>query len=156
MLGQFVNLRKAWQERGGWWGWYLNAHYEDIVFACNISLIYPAHNNFIGIIATSILAFLHFILASIVEIIFHFHGSHEEFHVGYCAWNVLLLPPTRKDFKGIIPSCILAFLHFILVFLAENIFHFHGIHEQFHKGYCLWNVSLFHLTQRGFISIIPS
>ena len=54
----------------------MNSSKQDIVFAY-ISLLHPAHNDFIGIIPSSILAFLHFILVSIAEIIFHFNESHE-------------------------------------------------------------------------------
>ena len=97
-----------------------------------ISLLHAAHNDFIGIIPSSIPAFLDFILVSIAEIIFYFHGIHEQVRTGYCVLNVSLL---RPDFLGIIPTSILAFLHFILVSIAEIIFHFHGSHEQFHIGY---------------------
>ena len=103
---------------------------------------------------SSILAFLHFRLVSIVEIIFYFHGIHEQFHIGYCVWNISILNPARKDFLGIIPSSILAFLHFILVSIAEIIFHFHGSHEQFHTGCCVWNVSLLHPAHKDFTGII--
>ena len=48
---------------------------------------------------------------SIAEIIFYFQGIHEQFHIGYCVWNVSLLHPAHKDFIGIIPSTIPAFLH---------------------------------------------
>ena len=126
------------------------------MFAYNISLLHPAHNDFIGIIPSSILAFLHFILVSIAEIIFYFQGIHEQFHIGYCVWNVSLLYVACKDFIGIIPSSILAFLHFILVSITVIIFHFHGSHEQFHIGYCVWNVSLLHLARKDLIGIIPS
>ena len=87
--------------------------------------------------------------------IFYFHGSHEQFHIGYCVWNASLLHPAHKDFIGIILSSILAFLHFILVSIA-GIFYFHGIHEQFHIGCCVWNVSLLHLPCKIFIDIILS
>ena len=100
--------------------------------------MYPSptrYKDFIGIIPSSIPAFLYFILVSITEIIFHFHGSHEQFHTGCCVWNVFLLHPARKDFIGIIPSSIPAFLHFILMSIAEIICYFQGIHEQFHIGY---------------------
>ena len=92
---------------------------------------------------------------SIAEIIFYFQGIHEQFHIGYCVWNVSLLHPAHKDFIGIIPSSIPAFLHFILVSIAE-IFYFYGIHEQFQLGCCVWNVSLLHPPRQVFIGIIPS
>ena len=101
-------------------------------------------------------ALLHFILVFITEIIFHFHGGHEQFHKGYCVWNISLLPPACKSFRGIIPSSIPTFLHFILVYIIEIIFYFHGIHEQFHIWYCVWNVSLLPSTCTEFIGIIPS
>ena len=126
------------------------------MFAYNISFLHLTHNGFIGIIPSSILAFLHFILVSIAEIIFNFQGIHEQFHLGYCVWNVSLLHLARKDFIGIIPSSILAFLYFILVSITEIIFYFHGSHEQFHKGYCVWNVSLLHLARKDLLGIIPS
>ena len=116
------------------------------MFAYNISLLHPAHNDFIGIIPSSILAFFHFVLVSIAEIIFYFQGIHEQFHIGYCVWNVSLLHPAHKDFIGIIPFSIPPLLDFILVSITEIIFHFHGSHEQFHIGYCVWDVSLLHLA----------
>ena len=126
------------------------------MFGYNISLLHPAHNDFIGIIPSSILAFLHFIPVSIAEIIFHFQGIHEQFHIGCCVWNVSLLHLACKDFIGIIPSSIPTFLYFILVSLTEIIFQFHASHEQFHIGYCVWNVSLLHRVQKGLIGIISS
>ena len=138
---------------------YFNGSHEQFhIGYCvwNVSLLHPACKDFIGIIPSSILAFLHFILVSIAQIIFHFHGSHEQFYIGYCVWNVSLLQPARKDLIGIIPSSILAFLHFILMSITEIIFHFQGIHEQFHIGYCVWNVSLLHPACKDFIGIIPS
>ena len=121
----------------------------------NVSLLHLACKDFIGIIPSSIPAFLDFILVSIAEIIFYFHGIHEQVHTGYCVLNVSLLHPARRDFLGI-PSSILAFLHFILVSIAEIIFHFHGSHEQFLMGYCVWNVSLLYPARKDFIGIIPS
>ena len=121
----------------------------------NVSLHHPAPKDFIGIIPSSIPVFLHFMLASIAEIVFHFNCSHEQFHIGYCVWIASLLHLARKDFIGLIPSFILVLLHFILVSIAEIIFHFHG-NEQFHVGYCVWNVSLHHLARKGFIGPIPS
>ena len=128
---------------------------QDIVFAY-ISLLHPAHNDFIGFIPSSILAFLHFILVSIAEIIFHFNGSHEQFHIGHYVRNVSLLHTAYKDFTGLIPSSISALLHFILKSITEMIFHFHGSHEIFHIGCCVWSVSLLHLGRKDFIGIIPS
>ena len=125
------------------------------MFACNISLLHLACKDFIGIIPLSVLAFLHFILGSIAEILFYFQCIHEQLHIGYCVWKVSLLYPAHKDFIGIIPSSIPAFLYFILVSITEIIFHFHGSHEQFHIGYCVWNVSLLHLACKDFIGIIP-
>ena len=92
------------------------------MFAYNISLLHPAHNDFIGIIPSSILAFFHFVLVSIAEIIFYFQGIHEQFHIGYCVWSVSLLHPAHKDFIGIITSSIPAFFYFILVSIAEMVF----------------------------------
>ena len=82
-----------------------------------------AHKDFIGIITSSIAAFLHFLLVAIVEI-FYFYGIQEQFQIGCCVSNVSLLHPTRNVFISIIPSPILAFLDFILV----SIFHFYGSH----------------------------
>ena len=124
----------------------MNNSKEDILFVYNISLLHLTHKDFIGIIPSSIPAFLHFILVSITEIIFHFHGSHEQFPIGHCVWNLSLLHPARKDFIGIIASSILAFLHFLLVSITETVFHFHGSHKQFHIGYCVWNISLLYST----------
>ena len=109
--------------------------------------------DFIGIIPSSIPAFLHFILASITKIIFHIHVSHEQVHIGYFVWNVSLLYPAWKDFKGIIPSFILAFL---LMFIAEIILYFQRIHEQFHIGFCVWKVCLLHPARKEMIGSIPS
>ena len=133
----------------------MNSSKQDVVFSY-ISLLYAAHNDFIGIIPSSILAFLHFILVSIAEIIFHFHGSHEQFHIGHCVWNVSLVHQAGKYFIGLLPSSMSALLHFILVFITEIIFHFHGGHEQFHKGYCVWNISLLPPACKSFRGIIPS
>ena len=98
---------------------------------------------------------MHFILVSIAETIFYFQGIHEQFHIGYCVWNVSLLHPAHKDFIGISPSSIPAFLHFILVSIGE-IFFFYGIHGQFHLGCCVSNISLLHPTRKVFIGIISS
>ena len=117
-------------------------------YVWNVSLHHPAHKGFIGLIPSSILDFLHFMLASIAKIIFQFHGSHEQFPIGYCVWNVFLLHPAHKDFIGLIHSSISAFLHFILASIAKIIFHFHGSHEQFHIGYCVWNISLLHQARK--------
>ena len=73
--------------------------------------------------------------------------------MGYCVWNVSLHHLARKGFKGLVPSSILAFLHFMH---AVIIFPFHGSHEQFHIGYCNWNVSLLYLARKDFVSLIPS
>ena len=100
----------------------------------NVSLHHLARKDFIGLIPSSIPAFLHLILASIVVIIFHFHGSHEQFHIVYCVLNVSLLHPAKKGFIGLILSSIPGFLYFILASIAKIIFHFHGSHEQFHIG----------------------
>ena len=118
----------------------------------NVTLLHPAHKNFMGIIPSSIQTFSHFILVPIAEIIISFHGSHEQFHIGCCAWNVSLLHPVCKDFVGIIPSSIPTFLHLILESTAEITFHFDGSHKQFHIGYCLWNPSLL-LPRTDFIGI---
>ena len=120
----------------------------------NISLLPPAFENFIGIIASSIPTFLHFILVSIIEIIFYFHGIHEQFHIGYCVWYVSLFNPARQDFIGIIPFSIPIFLHFILVSIAETVY-FHGIHGQYHIGCLVWNVSLLQSARKVFLEIIP-
>ena len=134
----------------------MNSSKQVLCLHIIFSLLHLAHNDFIGIIASSILTFLHFILVSIVEIIYYFQGIQEQFHIGHCGWNVSLLHPTCKDFIGIIPSSILPFFYFILVSITEIIFHFHGSHEQFHIGYCVWDVSLLHLAWKDFIGIIPS
>ena len=133
----------------------MNSSKQDIVFAY-ISLLHPAHNDFLGFIPSSILAFLHFILVSIAEIIFHFNGSHEQFHIGHYVRNVSLLHTAYKDFTGLIPSSISALLHFILESIAEIIFYFHVIHEQFHIGCFIWIASLLHPARKVFICIIPS
>ena len=233
----------------------MNSSKQDVVFSY-ISLLYAAHNDFIGIIPSSILAFLHFILVSIAEIIFHFHGSHEQFHIGHCVWNVSLVHQAGKYFIGLLPSSMSALLHFVLVFITFFIFmvvmnsstkdivfgifpssprlvkvlevlfpppsrrfcisywytsqklsfifmafmnsstygivfgmfpssprlvqnlqvlfpppprlffhfilvsivvriYFHGIQEQFHIGYCVWNASLLNPAREDFVGIIP-
>ena len=134
----------------------MNSSKQVLCLHIIFSLLHLAHNDFIGIIASSILTFLHFILVSIVEIIYYFQGIQEQFHIGHCGWNVSLLHPTCKDFIGIIPSSIPAFLYFILVSITEIIFHFHGSHDQFHIGYFVWKVSLLHLARKDLIGIIPS
>ena len=116
----------------------------------------PVFKDLVGNIPSSIPDFLYLILVSITEIIFDFHGSHEQFHIRYCVWNFSLLHPARKDFIGIIPSSVPTFLHFILLSIAEIIFYFQGIHEQSHIGYCIWNLSLLHPVRKGFVDIIPS
>ena len=121
----------------------------------NVFLLHP-RKDLIDIIPFSTPAFLHFIVMSIAEIVFYCQGSHEQFHIGYCVWNVSLLHPAHKDFIDIIPSSILAFLHFILVSIAEIVFYCQGIHEQFHLGYCVLNISLLHLAHKDLIGIIPS
>ena len=110
--------------------------------------------DFIGIIPSSILPFLHFMLLFIAKIIFPFHGIHEQFHIGYCVWNVSLLNPARKDAISIIQSSLLAFLHYILVSIAE--IYFRSIQKKLHMGYRVLNVSLLHPAHKDFIGIIPS
>ena len=78
-----------------------------------------------GIIRSSIPDFLYFILVSITAIIFDFHGIHEQFHIGYCVWNISLLHLTRKAFIGIILYPILTLLDFKMI----SISHFDGSHE---------------------------
>ena len=91
---------------------------------------------------------------SIEEISFHIDCSHEQFRMVYSVWNFSLHHPLHKDFIGIIPSSISGFLCFILVSIAEIIFHSHGIHEMFHIEHCFCNVSLPHLVSKGFIGLI--
>ena len=110
----------------------IHEHFHIGYCVWNVSLLHPAHKDFIAIIPSSIPAFLHFILVSIAEI-FHFYGTHEQFQIGCCVWNVSLLHPTGKVFISIIPSPILAFLDFILV----STFHFHGGHKKFDIGYTI-------------------
>ena len=77
----------------------------------NASHHHPVHKDFIGFIPSSIPAFLHFLLASIAKIIFHFHGS--TWTVPHrIIWNVFHLYSARKDFIGIIPSSIPVFPYF--------------------------------------------
>ena len=121
----------------------------------NLSFLHPTRKDFKSIIPSSISAFVYFILVSITEIIFNFHGSHEQLYIGCCVWNVFLLHP-RKDLIDIIPFSTPAFLHFIVMSIAEIVFYFQGSHEQFHIGYCVWNVSLLQPAHKDFIDIIPS
>ena len=132
----------------------MNSSIQDSVWTN--SLLHLACKDIIGIIPSSIPALLHFILVSVAEIIFYFHGIHEQFHIGCCVWNVSLLDLAHKVFIGIIPFSIPAFFLFILVSIAEIIFYFHGIHEHFHIGCCVWNVSFLHLARKDFMGIIPS
>ena len=133
----------------------MNSSKQDILFVYNIFVPHLAQKDFMGIIPSSIPALTHFILVSTAKI-YHFHGSHQQFHIGYCVWNVSLLHLVHKDFMGITPSSIPVFLHFILAFIAVINFHFHGSYEQFRIGYCVWNVSLLHPTDKYFVGIIPS
>ena len=121
----------------------------------NLSFLHPTRKDFKSIIPSSISAFVYFILVSITEIIFNFHGSHEQLYIGCCVWNVFLLHP-RKDLIDIIPFSAPAFLHFIVMSIAEIVFYFQGSHEQFHIGYCVWNVSLLQPAHKDLIGIIPS
>ena len=59
------------------------------------------------------------------------------------AYKISLLHPAQNNFIDITP-------------LSIAVFFFHGIHEQFHMGYCAWNVSLLHPPCKDFIGIIPS
>ena len=61
-----------------------------------------------------------------------------------------------RTLQALCPPQIPASLHFILVSIAEIIFHFHVIHEQLHLRYCVWNVSLLDPVRKVFIAIIPS
>ena len=105
-----------------------------------------------GTIRSSIPDFLYFILVSITAIIFDFHGSHEQFHIGYCVWNVSLLHLSRKAFIGIILYPILTLLDFIMI----SISHFHGSHEQFDIRYtiikCVLCFSIY--TSQNLIAIL--
>ena len=56
--------------------------------------------------------------------------------------QVLFPPPPRL------------FFHFILVSIVVRIY-FHGIQEQFHIGYCVWNASLLNPAREDFVGIIP-
>ena len=131
-----------------------NSSKQDIVFAY-ISLLYPAYKDFIGIIPSSILAFLHFILVSIAEIIFLFYGIHEKFYKGCCVWNVSLLHPVRKDFTSIMSSSNPGFFAFYIGIHCRN-FLFSCYSLTVHIRYCVWNVFLFHPARKDFIGIISS
>ena len=133
----------------------MNSFKQDILFVYNISPLHLACKDFKGIIPSSIPAFSHFILVSIAEIVFHFYGSHEQFHMGCCVWNFSLHHPAHKDFIGIIPSSIPAFFAFYTGVHCRKYFYLHGSHEQFHIGYCVWIVSLLHLARKDFIGLIP-
>ena len=99
----------------------INSSKKDTLFAYNIFLLHPAHKDFIGIIPSSIPAFHTFHAGAHAEVFFIFIRFS-------CVCNLSILHPARKDFISI-HSSISVFSHFILVSIAEIIFHFHGSHE---------------------------